>query len=339
MMHRTLLMASILVLAAVPVRSGAADPLPNTAGDNASRPIVLVLGDSISIGYTPDLTQQLADVAQVVRPLTHDGQAENCAGTKNGVRKVDQWIAQAGKPDVITFNFGLHDFKRETEGEKPAASNDPGDPPQSSPVRYRRNLTRIVERLEATGAKLFFVTTTPVPPGGVRPHRDLGDPLLYNGIARQVVEPRGIEVIDLYAVAAAEPDWMRPVNVHFTPLGSKGLAAAIAKPVRAALADLQQAKASQVDPVAAPAWQADPQVVERTSRSRDFNYREEHVPSYELPDPLADAQGRRSRRSSGRGNASGRCSCSAITSTATFPLKPPRPASPTRRQRSTTRST
>ncbi len=291
MMHRTLLMAAILVLAAVPVPSGAADPLPNTAGDNASRPIVLVLGDSISIGYTPDLTQQLADVAQVVRPLTHDGQAENCAGTKNGVRKVDQWIAQAGKPDVITFNFGLHDFKRETEGEKPAASNDPGDPPQSSPVRYRRNLTRIVERLEATGAKLFFVTTTPVPPGGVRPHRDLGDPLLYNGIARQVVEPRGIEVIDLYAVAAAEPDWMRPVNVHFTPLGSKGLAAAIAKPVRAALADLQQAKASQVDPVAAPAWQADPQVVERTSRSRDFNYREEHVPSYELPDPLADAQG------------------------------------------------
>src|SRR5690606_14581425 len=86
---------------------------------------------------------------------------------------------------------------------------------------------------------------------------------------------------------------MRPVNVHFTPEGSKGLAAAIAKPVRAALADLDQAKASQVDPAAAPAWQADPQVVERVSRNRPFNYREAEVPSYELPDPLVNDQGER----------------------------------------------
>lgn len=292
MTSRVMLMAMVVMLNAAPLRSWADDPLPTEAGNVADKPTVLVLGDSISIGYTPFLSQQLADVANVVRPLAADGSAENCAGTKNGVRKVEQWIAQAGKPDVITFNFGLHDLKRETPGDKPAASNDPQDPPQSDPERYRRNLTQIVKKLQATGAKLFFVTTTPVPPGGVRPHRDLGDPLLYNGIARQVVEPRGIEVIDLYAVAAAKPDWMRPVNVHFTPEGSEGLAAAIAKPVRAALADLPRAKAAQVALAAAAAWQADPGVVERTSRNGEFNYREENVPSYDLPDPLADEQGK-----------------------------------------------
>lgn len=291
MIHRVMLMVMVVMLSVASLHSWAADPQPKAADGAGGKPTVLVLGDSISIGYTPYLTEQLADVANVVRPLTADGRAENCAGTKNGARKVEQWIAQAGKPDVITFNFGLHDFKRETQGDKPAASNNPNDPPQSDPESYRQNLTRIVERLEATGAKLFFVTTTPVPPGGVRPHRDLGDPLLYNGIARQVVEPRGIEVIDLFAVAAAEPSWMRPVNVHFTAEGSQGLATAIAKPVRSALADLPRAKASQVDPAAAPAWQADPQVVERASRGREFNYREENVPSYELPDPLADEQG------------------------------------------------
>lgn len=291
MTNRMMLIAWVVMLNAAIGTSWADAPQPSEASGDAAKPTVLVLGDSISIGYTPFLREQLADVADVVRPQTAEGQAENCAGTKNGIRKVDQWIAQAGKPDVITFNFGLHDFKRETPGDKPEASNNPKDPPQSDPERYRRNLTRIVKRLEATGAKLFFVTTTPVPPGGVRPHRDLGDSLLYNGIARQVVEPRGIEVIDLYAVAAAEPGWMRPVNVHFTSDGSKGLAAAIAKPVRAALADLQQAKTAQSARAAAPAWQADPQVVERTSRNPEFNYREENVPSYELPRPLADEQG------------------------------------------------
>lgn len=269
--------------------SAAADP---SQGDSPKKPVVLVLGDSISIGYTPLLREQLAEVAEVVRPMAGE-RAENCAGTKHGVASVDRWIEQAGGPAVITFNFGLHDFKRETPGEPPKASRNPADPPQSDPESYRRQLTQIVERLETTGAKLFFVTTTPVPPGGVSPHRDLGDPLLYNGIARQVVEPRGIEVIDLHAVAAENPDWMRPVNVHFTDEGSAGLAAAIAAPVRRALGDLTAAKKRQVAPAQAASWQADAALVQRLSERRPFNYRESEVPKYQLPDPLLGSEGQR----------------------------------------------
>lgn len=261
------------------------------AGDEL--PVVLVLGDSISIGYTPPLTAQLKDVARILRPMRDEQRAENCSGTSNGVQMVDDWIAAAGQPAVITFNFGLHDMKRERTDDdgRVVASNNPADPPQADPETYRNNLTKIVEKLEATGAKLFFVTTTPVPPGGVRPHRDTGDPLWYNAVARQVVEPRGIELIDLWTLASENPQWMRPVNVHFTDEGSEQLAAAVAKPLRAALADLPKALESQVDPAEAPAWEADPAVVERLSQRRPFNYHESEVPDYTLPDPLAGESG------------------------------------------------
>jgi len=261
--------------------------------EGAALPLVLVLGDSISIGYTPILTEQLAGVARVVRPVTDAGTPANCSGTSNGVAKVADWVTRYGKPDVITFNFGLHDLKREGKNEagKVIASNSPNDPPQATPDAYRANLLKIVETLETTGAKLFFVTTTPVPPGGVRPHRDSGDPLLYNGVARQVVEPRGIEVIDLWSVAADKPEWMRPVNVHFTPEGSAGLAQALAGPIEIALKDLDAARRGQVVPSEAAGWEADAVLVERLSRDRPFRYREADVPSYELPDPLQGVDG------------------------------------------------
>jgi lysophospholipase L1-like esterase len=279
--------------------SGAA---PNDVPENADvsenatdsgKPTVLVLGDSISIGYTPSLRTQLADIATVVRPMASEKKPENCSGTLNGVAKVEDWIRRAGKPDVITFNFGLHDLKRETQGAKRTASSDPADPPQSDPETYRRNLTQIVSKLEATGAKLLFVTTTPVPPGKLNPHRDAGDPLLYNAIARQVVQPRGIEVIDLYGPAIENPDWQRPVNVHFTEAGSEALATVIAKKVKTALSDLDQAKSEQLARRAGKPWEPSADAVEVASKNRPFNYRESEVPTYTLPDPLVDANGNR----------------------------------------------
>lgn len=265
-------------------------PAP-TQPEGPPKPIVLVLGDSISIGYTASLRNQLSEVATVVRPMANETKAENCSGTLNGVAKVDGWLQRAGEPDVITFNFGLHDLKRETQSPKRVASSDPSDPPQSDPETYRQNLIEIVTKLEATGAKLFYVTTTPVPPGKLNPHRDTGDPLLYNAIARQVVQPRGIEVIDLYGPALENPQWQRPVNVHFTEAGSDALAEVIAKKVRPALENLEQAKSAQATARTAPSWQPDPALVERSAKNRPFNYRESDVPNYTLPDPLIDASG------------------------------------------------
>ena len=57
---------------------------------------VLILGDSISIGYTPFVRETLQADAVVVRPTLSDGQPENCDGTTKGVKGLDRWLRLDG---------------------------------------------------------------------------------------------------------------------------------------------------------------------------------------------------------------------------------------------------
>ncbi len=193
------------------------------------RPRVLLLGDSISMGYHRHVQEALANRATVVRPR------ENCAGTTNGIKKIDRWLLiHGGRFDVIHFNFGLHDLKRvKSDGRN---SNDPNDRRQADVVAYERNLREIVDKLRATGAELLFATTTPVPEG-VRPHRDVEDPARYNEVASQVMAEHRIAIDDLYAFAMARIDEIqRPKDVHFSPEGSQVLATEVVRHVDLALA-------------------------------------------------------------------------------------------------------
>jgi acyl-CoA thioesterase-1 len=200
------------------------------------RPRVLLLGDSISIGYTPFVQEMLRDEAVVIRPMVNAKRPENCQGTNHGVRHLDRWLAlEGGRWDVIHFNFGLHDIKR-VHPETGKASSDPSHPRQAPPERYEKQLREIVVKLERTGARLIFATTTPVPPGGVRPHRDVEDPERYNELATKIMREKGVAVNDLYRFARGRlKDIQRPVNVHFTPAGSRALAAQVVDHIRRAL--------------------------------------------------------------------------------------------------------
>jgi acyl-CoA thioesterase-1 len=184
----------------------------------AALPRVLIIGDSISMGYTPFLQKELASTVEVVR-IT-----ENGGPTANGVAKLDSWLG-ASKWDVIHFNFGLHDLKRMEDGQ-----------PQVPLPAYENNLRLIVARLRQTGAKLIWASTTPVPEGKVSPPRIPADVPLYNEAAARVMRDNGVAINDLYAHALAElPQWQRPVNVHFTDAGSAALAAKAAASIREAL--------------------------------------------------------------------------------------------------------
>ena len=70
--------------------------------DDESLPRVLLIGDSISIGYHIDVRSALAGVANVHRPT------ENGGPTSNGVEKLEEWLAEHGERpwDVIHYNFG-----------------------------------------------------------------------------------------------------------------------------------------------------------------------------------------------------------------------------------------
>jgi acyl-CoA thioesterase-1 len=207
-MHRSLtLSALLLALLLTSCTVPPAEPLS-----------VLLLGDSISVGYTPAVQTELNGRARVVRP------GENCAGTTKGIEHVDRWLAiEGGGWDVIHFNFGLHDLKR-VQPDSGKNSNDPAHPHQASLAVYEVQLREITQRLQATGARLIFATTTPVPAGGVSPHREPGDVVAYNRVAVSLMKTAGIPVNDLFRFAMEyEHDIQLERDVHFTEDGSSVL--------------------------------------------------------------------------------------------------------------------
>ena len=135
---------------------------------------------------------------------------------------------------MVHFNFGLHDLKRvQADG---GASDDPSDRSQADLKTYTRQLRRIVESILASGATPLFATTTPVPEGKLRPHRDTADVARYNEVARKIMQKHQIAIDDLNAFAASRlADIQRPVNVHFTPEGSKALGDKVTESIRGAL--------------------------------------------------------------------------------------------------------
>jgi acyl-CoA thioesterase-1 len=112
------------------------------------------------------------------------------------------------------------------------SSKNPERPPQATLEVYVEQLERIVDRMQETGAVLIFATTTPVPEGGVRPHRDPSDVPAYNAAAVELMKKRGVAVNDLHACALPRlEELQRPVNVHFTRTGSDALAEKVAEAI------------------------------------------------------------------------------------------------------------
>lgn len=197
-------------------------------------PNVLILGDSISIGYTLEVRKLLAGKANVYRPLSKDGKGpENCSGTTAGVEKLDRWLGDM-KWAVIHFNWGLHDLKHVTREGKPSA--EATDPVQATVEQYSKNLEEIVKKLKATGAKLIFATTTPVVPGTRSPLREPEAPGKYNEAAVKIMAANGIKVDDLYAFVSPQLEKLQlPKNVHFNPEGSRALAEQVVRAIEAEL--------------------------------------------------------------------------------------------------------
>ncbi len=191
----------------------------------AKPPKVLIIGDSISIGYFEPTKQLLQGQAEVYH------NPGNAAHTANGLAKLDEWLGDTPW-DVIHFNHGLHDLKFMNEKGELV---DPAKGFQQIPIdQYERNLDELVMRLKKTGATLIFATTTPVPQGSSG--RIQGDARRYNQAALRVMKKHRVRINDLYAFALPRLDSIqRPHNVHFTEEGSRLLAQQVAESIRKAL--------------------------------------------------------------------------------------------------------
>lgn len=186
--------------------------------DDPKLPRVLLIGDSISIGYTLAVRDLLKGRANVHRIPINGGP------TTNGLARLKRWLGD-GKWDVIHFNWGLHDLKAMPDGSR-----------QVSPEAYEKNLRELVTQLKATGAKLIWASTTPVPEGKLNPPRSNADVQAYNRLAAAIMIEHQVAMDDLYEFALPRlAEIQRPANVHFTDAGSKVLAGQVATSIATAL--------------------------------------------------------------------------------------------------------
>ena len=195
--------------------------------DDPALPRVLLIGDSISIGYTLPVREMLAGQANVHRIPVNGGP------TTRGLESIDEWLGD-GKWDVIHFNWGLHDLKYIDEK---GGLTDPQTGRQQVPIdQYERNLEQLVKRLQKTDAKLIWRSTTPVPEGAKG--RVVGDSAKYNAVAARIMEERGIPTDDQFTFCMPRLDKIQqPANVHFTKDGSRELAEQAVASIKRALAD------------------------------------------------------------------------------------------------------
>lgn len=210
----------LLAISNLPAQTQQRRPNPafTTIVDDPLLPRVLLIGDSISMGYTLPTREMLAGKANVHRIPVNGGP------TSRGVESLEKWLGD-GRWDVIHFNFGLHDLKSDADGKRQVPLNE-----------YEKNLRSIVTVLKKTGAKLIWANTTPVPEGKLNPPRSDEDVKRYNEAARAIMDEHGVQMNDLYAFARPRlAEIQRPVNVHFTDDGSRVLAEQVSAAILHAL--------------------------------------------------------------------------------------------------------
>lgn len=195
----------------------------------ADKPNVLIIGDSISLGYTPHVAKMMQDEANVVH---NKGNAQH-SGT--GVAKLEKWLGDT-QWDVIHFNWGLWDLcYRHPESKVQGRRDKVRGTLTTSLEQYEANLEKLVTRLKKTNAVLIWGNTTVVPEGEAG--RKINDDLKYNEVAARLMKKHGVPINDLNQLTrtfAAEL-FTKPGDVHFTAEGYAKLAKQVAVSIRKAL--------------------------------------------------------------------------------------------------------
>jgi DNA-binding beta-propeller fold protein YncE len=220
---------------AATVPSGAAEPAPATAK-------VVLIGDSIRLGYAPIVARELDGVAVVVSPKPNGGDSANV------LRHLEEWVIRE-QPTLVHFNCGIHDMKKSrVNGQF-----------QVPPETYAANLRTIVGRIRAgTKATVVFATTTGAHDDRAARARTRADYELleasaeqYNRIARTVMDELGVPVDDLHALLA-DPETraglMGSDGIHFTADGYRRLGTEVARFLR------QHLRAERADYSVVPGW-------------------------------------------------------------------------------------
>ncbi len=185
-------------------------------------PRVLLMGDSIRLGYAPLVAKKLDGIAVVLSVKANGGD------TANTLKNLDRWLADL-KPDVIHFNNGLHDLKLDRTAKTY----------QVPPEQYAENLRQIARRLRKVTPRVVFATTTPILDARHATRKAAFDRLdadvkRYNETATKTMLALGIPVHDLNRIVVEnDPATMLGKDgTHYTREGYERLADAVADCVK-----------------------------------------------------------------------------------------------------------
>ena len=188
----------------------------------AELPTVILIGDSIRMGYQAAVAGELEGIAEIWGPEQNGGNSENV------LNHLDEW-ALGRAAAVIHVNCGLHDLRKDFGAERHAI--EPGD--------YERSVRRVLGRLkEEFEGQVAWATTTPVNEqwhhankGFDRFEADVDE---YNRIASGIAGELGVPIDDLFSVVvdAGRDRVLRDDGVHFTEEGSALLGKAVADFIR-----------------------------------------------------------------------------------------------------------
>ena len=186
-------------------------------------PHVLIIGDSISIGYTLPTRELLKGKVNLHRIPTNGGP------TVKGLSEIEKWLGKR-KWDLIHFNWGLHDLKYMGKDGTNLVPKEKGGVVQVPLADYEKNLEKLVVRMKKSAKQLVWRNTTPIPPGSKA--RYVGDSVKYNEAAARVMKKLKIPTLDLFTPSKKNmKDWMKKADVHYYPHGSQALAEIVAKDV------------------------------------------------------------------------------------------------------------
>ncbi|MBM4096934.1 MAG: SGNH/GDSL hydrolase family protein [Planctomycetes bacterium] len=177
--------------------------------DDPNLPRVLLIGDSVSRGYTQAARKALAGKANLHRAPA------NCGPTASGIKNLDAWIGE-GRWDLIHFNFGIHD--------------------RGTPLAdYTGRLEQLVARMKKTGAKLVWASTTPIPDPADGKQK-AASIVERNAAAAKVMAAQGVPTDDLFAAVTPHlAEMQNPNDVHFNGKGHDFLGQKVAESIAKAL--------------------------------------------------------------------------------------------------------
>lgn len=186
---------------------------------------VLLLGDSIRMGYDEIVQELLKDECEVYFDK------DNGRFTIYTLEQIHQLYKTHDHFDVVHWNNGYWDMDIESPTGEPLVPLED----------YMRYLRRIIHTLRAYGAQVIFATTTPIFEDGNAADIQTGVNLRfkdewvrhYNAAAKIVMEDENVPVNDLYELCLQGEGYYKCADrLHLTPQGYQKCAKQVCDHIR-----------------------------------------------------------------------------------------------------------